>query len=141
MARTDTVGALSGVPLFESLSGRERSLVARAARTVAAGAAEELVREGEPGDEFFLILDGTATVRRNGRKVASLGPGDYFGELAILDGARRSATVVADGPATLLVLAGRDLVAALEEAPGLSAKLLVAMAGRLREADRRAFAH
>jgi len=141
VARTDTVGALSGVPLFESLSGRERSLVARAARTVAAGAAEELVREGEPGDEFFLILDGTATVRRNGRKVASLGPGDYFGELAILDGARRSATVVADGPATLLVLAGRDLVAALEEAPGLSAKLLVAMAGRLREADRRAFAH
>ena len=67
-------------------------------RTVAAGTA--LTTEGESGDEFMIIMDGTATVRRNGRRVSQLGPGDFFGEMSLLDPGPRTATIVADTPIT-----------------------------------------
>ncbi len=103
----------------------------------------EVVAEGAPGDAFYLVVRGTATVRRNRRKAAVLGPGDYFGELALLDGGPRTATVVADEPVELLAI---ELLAiergpfarVLEEVPAVGQKLLVTMAARLRDADRRA---
>jgi CRP/FNR family transcriptional regulator, cyclic AMP receptor protein len=97
-----------------------------------------LCEEGTVGREFFFILDGTASVRRNGRKVATLGRGEYFGELSLLDRQPRSATVVSDTPMTVLVLDQRRFNGLLDAVPALSHKLLVAMAGRIREADAKA---
>lgn len=98
-----------------------------------------LVAEGADGDEFSYIVEGTAAVRRNGRTVARLGPGQYFGELALLDDRPRSATVVSTAPMRLLTLERRRFDALLDTMPALAGKLLQAMAQRLREADTRAF--
>ncbi len=98
---------LSEVPLFSALSKRDLQLVARAAEDVKVEAGKVLVTEGSAGAEFFVIVDGKARVTRRGRKVAGLGPGQFFGELALLDRAPRNATVVAETPMELLVL-GRE---------------------------------
>ena len=84
-------------------------------------------------------MDGTATVSRKGRKVAKLGPGSYFGELALLDRKPRSATVISDTESLLLVLGQRQFNGIIAAVPSLARKLLAAMADRLREADAKAF--
>jgi CRP-like cAMP-binding protein len=93
------------------------------------------VNEGEHGHEFFVILDGTARVSRQGRKIAILGPGSGFGELALLEDAPRNATVVADTDMELVVLGRHEFEGLLDEAPGFTRKMLAATAHRLREAD------
>jgi len=94
-----------------------------------------LVSEGATGTEFFVILDGTARIERRGRKVADVGPGGFFGDLALLDRAPRNATVVAQTPMELLVLGQREFAALIDEVPGFAHKLLAGLARRLREAD------
>jgi CRP-like cAMP-binding protein len=135
--------ALGSVGLFSSLNRRELGRLRRAGTVLRLAGGAEVVAEGAPGDAFYLVVRGTATVRRNRRKAAVLGPGDYFGELALLDGGPRTATVVADEPVELLAI---ELLAiergpfarVLEEVPAVGQKLLVTMAARLRDADRRA---
>ena len=100
-------------------------------------AGKPLVTEGEPGLEFFVILSGTARVTRRGRKVATLGPGAAFGELALLDDAPRNATVVAETDMELAVLGQRDFARILDEVPGFAHKMLAGVGKRLREADAR----
>jgi CRP/FNR family cyclic AMP-dependent transcriptional regulator len=141
MARDNKTEALAGVQLFSSLNKKELGLVAKASDVVIADAGTELVAEGSSGHEFYLLLEGEATVRRHGRRIAALGPGDYFGELALLDGGVRSATVTAETPARLLVVGLREFSAVLEDVPAVAHKLLVGMAARLRHADTRAFSH
>lgn len=126
---------LSTIWLFSTCTSKELRLVRRGLDEVTAPAGTALCEEGAIGREFFFIVDGRASVRRNGRKVALLGPGDYFGELALLDRGPRSASVVADTDMTLLVLTQREFNRLLEDVPPLSRKLLAAMAGRLRDAD------
>ncbi len=94
-----------------------------------------VVEEGGPGDAFFYILDGEAVIRRRGRKVATLGRGDHFGELALLDPAPRSATVETTTPLTAGVLGERIFRAILRDVPAFNEKLLRAPARRLRERD------
>ncbi len=106
---------------------------------VTAEAGEVLCEEGSAGHEFFIIVSGTAAVRRKGRKAATLGPGSYFGELALLDRQPRSAAVVAETDMVLLVLEQRHFLGLLDTVPTLARKLLGAMAARLREADALAF--
>ncbi|MGH9090630.1 MAG: cyclic nucleotide-binding domain-containing protein, partial [Acidimicrobiales bacterium] len=86
------------------------------------------------------IVDGQASVRRNGRRIATLGPGQYFGELALLDRRPRSATVISETEMLLLVLGQRQFNGVLDAVPALSRKLLAAMATRLRESDTKAAA-
>src|SRR4029077_11639310 len=136
MPRNDAfLGHLSEVPLFSALSRQELALVARRAEDVQVDAGRVLVSEGATGAEFFVILSGTAKVSRRGRKVATLGPGAAFGELALLDKAPRNATVTAETPMELFVLAQREFGGILDEVPGVARKLLTGMARRLREAD------
>jgi len=141
MARDMKIEQLSQVRLFSAFNKKELALIARASDEVSVPAGKELVREGTPGHEFFLILSGEASVRRNGRKVVTLGPGQYFGELALLDRGPRTATVLAETPMELLVLGQREFAGVLDEVPHLAHKLLTIMASRVREADTRALSH
>jgi len=137
-SRSNYLDHLASVPLFAGLSKRELQEVARAADEVDVAAGKEIVTEGRTGHEFFLILGGEAVVKRNGRRIAALGPGQYFGELALLDRGPRSATVVASTDMRLLVLGQREFAGLLETLPGMAAKLLRAMSQRLRDADTKA---
>jgi CRP/FNR family transcriptional regulator, cyclic AMP receptor protein len=141
MPRDEKLEHLANVRLFAALNKKELALVGKAADVVDVPAGETIVTEGTVGHEFYLILDGTATVKRKGRKVASLKPGDYFGELSLLDHGPRSATITTDTPAELAVIGQREFLGVLDQVPSVSVKLLSTMAGRLREADTRAYSH
>ena len=141
VARRSTADHLAAVPLFSSLSKRDLQQVGKATTEVRIDAGQTLVEQGRTGQEFFLILDGEAEVRRNDRRLTTLGPGDYFGELAILDRGPRSASVIAKTDMTVLVLSQRDFVGVLASIPGMALKLLTVMAQRLREADTKAHSH
>jgi CRP-like cAMP-binding protein len=132
---------LAEVPLFSACTRKDLQLIARASDEVAVKDGRVLVEEGKPGHEFFLILEGTAVVRRNKRKVADLGTGQYFGELSLLDRGPRTATVVATSDMRVLVLGQREFLGVLDEVPGLAYKILRLMAHRLREADLRNVKH
>ncbi|MBM3673396.1 MAG: cyclic nucleotide-binding domain-containing protein [Actinobacteria bacterium] len=136
MARRDAfLDHLAQVPLFSALSRKELALIARRAEDVKVDAGRVLVTEGTTGSEFFVIVEGTAKVTRRGRKVASIKPGDAFGELALLDKAPRNATVVAETPMEVVVLGQREFGGIIDEVPGFARKLLAGMAKRLRDAD------
>lgn len=132
---------LAKVRLFSACNRKELALIGKASDEIEVPAGKVLCEQGKPGFEFYLILDGTATVKRNGRKVASLGPGGSFGELALLTRLPRNATVEADTDMTLLVLGQREFSGLLDEVPNIAHKLLSAMAERLYEADTRSTSH
>ena len=138
MARRDAfIEHLQEVPLFAACSRKDLQLVARRAEDVRVPAGKTLVSEGETGHEFFVILEGSARVSRQGRKIATVGPGGSFGELALLEKAPRNATVVADTDMELVVLGQREFAGLIDEVPGFARKLLAGMAHRLRESDAR----
>jgi CRP-like cAMP-binding protein len=130
---------LSKIWLFSTSSAKELRIIRKALEEVTVPAGRMLCEQGTIGREFFLIVDGQASVKRNNRKVATLGPGQYFGELALLDRRPRSATVTSDTEMTLLVLGQRQFNGVLDTIPALSRKLLAAMATRLRESDDKAY--
>jgi CRP-like cAMP-binding protein len=128
---------LSHVRLFSTLSQRELRHLVKHAKTVRAGEGTVLVSEGVGGDEFFVIVSGTARVLRRGRRVADLVPGSSFGELALLDRGPRNATIMAATDLELLVVNRRAFNRLLDDLPGFARKLLAAVAARLRDADER----
>jgi len=128
---------LAAVPLFSSCSKRDRAIIARHTEEVALPTGTAIIREEETGDAFYVLLDGKATISRRGKLVRRAGPGDWFGELALLDAAPRNATVTADSEVALAVLGARIFAVLLKEIPTMSDKLLRGLARRLREADER----
>jgi CRP-like cAMP-binding protein len=135
MARSDPfVDILATVPLFSACSKKELQLVARGAERIAVDAGKVIVVEGSAGSEFFVIISGAARVERSGRKVASLGPGNFFGDLALLDRAPRNASVIAESPMELAKV-GQKAFDELLDVPGFSKKLLAGLARRLRQED------
>ena len=136
MARKEEyLGHLAKVPLFSLCGKGELRQVARRSTKVNLEEGKVFVRQGSVGREFFVILDGRAEVTREGKPVAELGPGDFVGELSLLDPAPRDATVTALTPMTVMVLTPPEFEAALKEARGMTRKLLAGMALRLRELD------
>jgi CRP-like cAMP-binding protein len=131
---------LAQVPLFSTCSRKDLQKLGKASDEIEVKQGKVLVEEGKPGHEFFLIEDGTAEVRRNNRKVATLARGQFFGELSLLDRGPRSATVIANTDMTLVVLGQREFLGVIDEVPAMAHKLLAALAGRLREADSAAVA-
>ena len=139
MARSDSfVETLATVPLFSACSKKELQLVAKSADQVSYPAGRAVVTEGAAGTEFFVILDGQARVERHGKQVATLGPGGFFGDLALLARAPRNASVIADSELAVAKLGQRAFDALLDH-PGFSKKLLAGLARRLREQDARGF--
>lgn len=134
MARSHT-DYLASVPLFSACSKKELQAVARASDQVDLAEGRALCEQGSIGREAFIILEGTAEVKRNGRKVAVLGVGDTFGELALLDHGPRTATVTASSPLKVLVIGAREFAGVIDEVPPIAHKLLKALAGLVRELD------
>jgi cAMP-dependent protein kinase regulator len=128
---------LAQVPMFQACSQEEVGAVAFLAAPRALDPGTALVREGETGDEFFVLMMGIATVSREGKEVAKLEPGDYFGELALFDPAPRNATITADVPVTVAVLDRDRFQAALDAVPAMRDALLRGMARRIHELDSR----
>lgn len=140
MARRETyLDHLSSVPLFKSCSKRDLGKIAKAGDQLTVKEGHTLVQQGDAGRECFVVIDGTATVKRGNRKVASLGAGDCIGELALLDHGPRTATVVADGDMDLFVIGSRQFASVLDEVPSLARKVMAALAGRVRELDSKMF--
>ncbi len=136
--RSDQVDLLSGVDLFSGLSRKEVGLVLQYMRDHQFPAGRVVVNEGDEGGRFFLIVSGNAVVRRGGRRIRTLGPGDSFGDIALIDGGPRSATVEAETPLSTLSLATWNFKGALRENPSMGFKLLLVLCKRLREAELRA---
>ncbi|HEV3351733.1 MAG TPA: cyclic nucleotide-binding domain-containing protein [Acidimicrobiales bacterium] len=132
---------LAKVPLFSACSKKELQTIARATDDVEVPKGKVLVEEGKPGHEFFLIVNGNASVKRGKKEIAKLGPGQYFGELALLDRGPRSASVIAKDDMEVLVLGQREFAGVIDEVPTMAHKLLMSMAQRLREADAKAYSH
>jgi CRP/FNR family transcriptional regulator, cyclic AMP receptor protein len=133
------VELLGGVPLFSACSKRELSRIASLADEVDVPEGKVLTREGDQGREFFVVVEGRARVLVGDRgRVSALGPGAAFGEMSLLDQGPRSATVEAETDMQLLVLDSRSFSALLNEVPSVARKVLAAMAGRLRTAEREA---
>ena len=126
---------LAQVPLFSSCSNRDLQKIARASDELAIEDGRVLVEQDAVGHEFFVIIEGSADVKRSNRRIATMGPGDHFGELALFDGGPRTATVVATSPMRVLVLGQREFAGLLDEVPGLAHKVLRNMAARIRELD------
>ncbi len=135
--RSAYVVHLSRVPMFSRCSNAQLEELASNSKERSVGAGDAIVTEGETGDEFFVIADGAAEVTRGGTAVAKLGPGDYFGELALLDPAPRDATVTASAPTNLLVLSRDVFAKALDDLPALRNAVLTGMARRIHDSDRR----
>jgi len=126
---------LGQVPLFVSCSKRDLQKVARAVDELKVEADREIVKQDSRGRECFVIAEGEAAVKRNGRRIATLGPGDHFGELALLDGGVRTASVVAKSPMTLLVLGQREFTGLVDDVPGLALKIMTSLATTIRVLD------
>jgi CRP-like cAMP-binding protein len=129
---------LANVPLFRACSKQDLRNIARLADYDTCGPGETVVRQGRRGNELFVIVNGEAEVSRDGTAVAALKAGDYFGELAVLHPAPRTATVTATTDLEVLIVTARELAILLSDVPLFARKLLAGMAGRIQEADDRA---
>ena len=131
---------LKPIWLFSGCTQAELRRIQKVLKEVSVPAGRLLVEEGQPGLMFFIVLTGGATVKRGDRTVASLGPGDYFGELSLLDQKPRSASVVCDTDMILLVLMQHHFQKILRGNPSMTHKLLKTMAARLRQSDAMTYA-
>jgi CRP/FNR family cyclic AMP-dependent transcriptional regulator len=125
------IAAIEQVPLFSRCSRSELARIARLADELDVPRGKVLAREGARGREFFVILDGVADVRRDTRLLPPLGPGDFFGEIALVTDAPRTATVTAFTPMHVLVIVDRDFRQLLRVSPDIHGKILQAAADRL----------
>jgi CRP-like cAMP-binding protein len=124
--------ALSKVPLFEGLSQRQLKRLTQGTIDYEFPLGKKLVEQGQRGETLFVLLEGTARVVRGGRTVARIGPGEFFGEVAVLDQRPRSATVVADTPVRCLVLHRDDVKKMISDEPATALAMLANLASRLR---------
>ena len=129
------VDLLSQVPLFAGCSKKELRQIATLADEIDLRAGKVLTRQGAPGREFFVLLEGTVEVVRDGKQITTLGAGDFFGEMALVSNIPRTATVTATSPIRALVVVDRDFRRLLKEDPSVAVKVLGAMAERMPPAD------
>ena len=135
-SKSDKLDHLSTVPLFEGCSRKELQAITKAGDEVMMTAGTVVVEQGQLGREAFILLDGRVTVKRAGRKIASLGSGTVVGELSLLDHGPRTATVVCDTDCTLFVIDQRHFRGVIEQSPSIAMKLLATLAGNIRNLDR-----
>ena len=129
------VDSLASIPLLAVLNRRAREQVLRTAREAHYSAGQTVVREGDPATVLYLIVDGHAGVEQDGRKVGSMGPGEFFGELALIEEHGRTATVVAEDELDCLLISAWEFKASLEEHPQMAIPMLNAIIARLHRTE------
>lgn len=137
MKRTSRIELLRSVWLFERCSRAELITVESSATQLGVPAGKVLAREGEIGREFFVLVTGTALATRAGEKIATLEPGEFFGEMALLDCQPRTATVETLEQCELLVLSAREFATVVETMPAVDRRIMTVLARRLRELENR----
>ena len=135
LGRNQKVDLIAKAPLFARLRRRELEQVAMIADEIDLAEGKEMTREGAPGREFFVILEGTADVRRDGETVNSLTGGDFFGEIALISEEPRTATVVATSPVRALVITARSFRRLMDESPEIRGSVDAAMHERVAHDD------
>ena len=126
---------LGALPMFGGCTNKELRDIARIVDELQVESGRVLMSQGDAGQEAFVIEEGTAEVVRDGQLLATVGPGSYVGELALIDAGPRSATVTATTPMRVLVIGTREFSTLLDEVPGLARRVLVSTARRLRAAN------
>ena len=127
---------LAQVPLFEGLSRRHLKQIAERADEISFREKETIVEAGQPGGTFFIIVEGEVRVVRGDRTIARAGPGEFFGEISLLDGGPRTASVIADTPVVAIRLFKASFDRVVREEPRVAGKILAVVARRLREAEK-----
>jgi CRP-like cAMP-binding protein len=137
--RTDpaTIALLGHIALFSGCNRRQLGVIARHMTEMEVAQGTVVVKEGEPADEAFVIIEGVAHVELNGEKLSDLGEGDFFGELSLLDGGPRTATVIAESPMFVLMMNAEQLEQVVRSAPAVALTMLKELSRRLRKADAR----
>jgi CRP/FNR family transcriptional regulator, cyclic AMP receptor protein len=130
------VDHLRNVSLFAGCTRKELERIARSGDEITMTAGSLVVDQGQTGREAFVILDGNITIKRNGRKVATLGPGAIVGELSLLDHGPRTATAICETDCSLFVISQRHFLAVLDDVPTIGHKLLAVLAGEIRNLNR-----
>jgi CRP/FNR family cyclic AMP-dependent transcriptional regulator len=129
---TATTTDLRMVPLFQGMTDRALEAIAALAHEVEVGGGEPLTREGEAGDAFYLLVDGQVDVTRGGSMVGRLGPGDFIGEISLIDGRPRTATATAVGPVRVLEVCRPEFLELMDRHPAVRLGILVALTDRIR---------
>lgn len=129
------VALMRKIPLFDGLTEHQLLQLTRLADDVIVTAGKKLATAGETGKQMFVILSGSATVKTPRGRAIRLGTGDFFGEMSLIDGEPRSATVIADTPMQLLVVGQREFWELLAGAPQISRKIMTTLSKRLRDSD------
>jgi CRP/FNR family transcriptional regulator/CRP/FNR family cyclic AMP-dependent transcriptional regulator len=135
VSRDEKIRHLEKVPILAECTQRQLRAVAALSKVVEMPAGSVLMRAGEPGDEFFMIIDGAAMVEISPRKRRRMGPGEFLGEMSLLDGEPRSATVRAETDIRLLVVVRRHFQGLLTEVPELTVKILGTLSRRIRQLE------
>jgi CRP-like cAMP-binding protein len=133
LSRNEKIEMLGSMPLFQGVEADDLGGIADRSVEVDYSAGGVIVREGEIGTGFFVVVSGAVRVVRDGESVSTLGRGEFFGELSVLDHRPRNAQVVAAEPTTCLALASWDLEAVITEQPRVALAMLRVLAGRLRD--------
>ena len=137
LRNTKSDDVLSNIPLFAACTVKERKAINQLITPATLAAGTVVARQGRVGHELAIITKGTATVDIDGVTVATLGPGDFFGEVSLLDGGPQTATITADTELGLEVIEHADFTKLVIENPAVTVNILKGVATRLREADRR----
>ena len=131
LGHNSKIDLIKRVPLFASASKQELAEIASIADEIDLPDGKTLIREGDSGREFFVLIDGSAEVQRSGKKVASLGAGDFFGEIALIAKTPRNATITTTSPVRALVITDRAFRQLLDHSPQIAVGVLTALAERL----------
>lgn len=123
---------LKTVPLFAELDDRAIGVVGQLAEDVDVKAGHVLMRQGDAGDAFYILVDGSARIERDGKLLKTVGPGAYFGELALLDHGARTATVITDAPSRLIVLGHREFESLLDRHDDIRGEIWACVGRRIR---------
>jgi CRP-like cAMP-binding protein len=136
MAKDQKIALLKDVPLFWGCTDKELKAISAIADQVERPEGTILMKEGSPGQELWIIAKGSVKIARGGRKIRSLGPGAAIGELSLLDGGERTATVTAETPIIAYVVGQRSFTSMLHDAPSVGIKIMRGMAARLRAVEK-----
>ena len=131
----DKLELLKRVPLLAGLGRKEIEEVGRLAEEIDVPAGRVLMREGQTGQEFFIVVRGSVLIERGGHALRSLGPGDFLGEIALVDDGPRTATATTETSAQLLVLAHREFHSLMEQFPSVRTSVMQALAMRVRDLE------